>query len=288
VTERFEWRNLIELSPDWGKAERALLEAELDKLEPLHLMQETLRDIPLSKLYKAQSSKLTIVPEDELGEACCYGFRRKFGLHCNLMDKHGYRDEKGALCLSSLARVLLHELQHMIDPLLNEEHRSFAALVREKLDITEIESYKLAERIIGDDLYPFVCPHEMFGLGRSDIDEIAILKNRLRDKIGWHEQIAVARVNPTMQAFFDESPRACYAVTDEDEVEPYRLLSAQTNTQYSVDAGRNVSQPITEVCLDIKETYAEASLKFPKFAEMVAEKRLRTRQEFSNGSTRYY
>jgi len=152
----FKWRNLIELSPEWGEAERIALEGVLNTLEPLHVMQETLRDIPLNKLYHlyaeglsaseenqfhiAQPDKITLSPR-KIGGGYSGGyspFSRNIILDPELKFKHCYHDHEGRPHKMSLTRTILHELEHTIDPdlvqLSKEAHRKLIDKEMSKFD----------------------------------------------------------------------------------------------------------------------------------------------------------
>ena len=145
---RFEWQNFIEVSDEWGEKERADIIATLDQLEPLHIMQETLRDIPLNKLYDWQPDKILIEP----AEACnldttpaIVGYEiksRRIVLPHHLKMNFGYKDKNKNWHAFSLTRILLHELQHTIDPQVKMLDRETITLIAKEANLPEKEAYE--------------------------------------------------------------------------------------------------------------------------------------------------
>ena len=257
----FKWQNFIEVSDEWGEQERADIIATLDQIEPLHLMQETLRDIPLTKLYDWQSDKVLIKPRDISKEPTAAGMpsfgyqplTRSIDLPHDLKMNDSYKDSNGKNHNFSLTGLLFHEFQHTIDPEINNLIQTYIS------ELSEVFQKNIRETL---DILNNVNEHKEYLESMAQNPKIGQIMGNRQTKILQTEHTAVGRVNPTMEHFFNEPPRAGYIDFNSEENEHYKLSNAQGNESYEKNPSTNVNQTIGTPLKDIEQqlVYMKESL----------------------------
>lgn len=267
---RFKWKNFIEVSDEWGEQERADIIATLDQLEPLHIMQETLQAIPNNKMFDWQPDKIILTPMDE------EGFYDPISRHILLRDdlsiNNKYLDENNDEHKVSLTRLILHELQHTIDPDLHQA-------CFEAIEIAQKDGIDFKEAL--GFIHYLIVEREPPTSSISTSTQIN-MRDTLLSRF-WNENIVIGRVNDTMHAFFDEAPRAkFYMPVHQNDYEKYRMKIAKPNKLYETNVSKSVTQPVMDFLTDIQ---AEAKNNM-KFASMIESRRETAKYNFPQGNIR--
>jgi hypothetical protein len=274
---RFSWRNLIEISDEWGEKERKLLEAELDKLEPLHLMQETLRDIPSARIKDSQPEKITIKPHSTQWGFSEYA--RVINLPPDLKTNGGYLDKNNNEHKWSLTRILLHELQHGVDYAVRDLARGNISRWSKVLETSEDEIFKImVEWHAGNIDYLKQIPEKLSS-------DLTVLNEKAKElKNYYEEQFVASRINQVMKQFFNEEPKAYYFSLGETQYpEKYLMESAKPTALYDINPELEVKQPIQEVCRDIAEQNRLRSNE-PRYTELLKKHKTLTQKYYPEGS----
>ncbi len=305
----FKWQTFIEISDEWSYAQRVAITAELNRLEPLNLMQETLRDIPLVKTFDWHPTKVTIEPitEDTAkfgGGLAAFGYMaslRKIILPNDLRLNNTYSgiDEKQHRI--SLTRLLLHELQHSIDPevaLLTRNH------VQKNCDLVGMSAEEFLDMAFD--------PSKAEELEKLAAANPSIMENasKLLTATLQTEQIVVSRVNPTMEYFFNEVPRSQYLDFDGKTLAfaPYKMVPTMANMNFETEQTLNVNQENNLPLQDLnalvsmskkevfdhlsgeehKETRDAANIEITWLEKIQKEIHERSKQNFPNGNSRWF